>query len=261
MGATFIQPTRPQLPKPERSRAKPMRGGMALSLVIHASVIGALVWWKSLAPPVRPPQYRIELIGAAGLKKAAGVVADPPKVEAAAPKPVEAPKAAERAPEVVKKVEPVKPKAKPEPKPAKATPNPGKTTQTAAKDAPKTEAKPAPPVAGSGQTNTRGTDVTNIKVDGIQFPFPGYLDNILRQVSLNFDWKGAGAWVAEMRFVIHKDGSVTNITVLKSSGNRSFDLEGRGAIEAAGNSRAFGPLPSGFDGETLPVYFTFTPQS
>ncbi|MGV3707519.1 MAG: TonB family protein [Gemmatimonas sp.] len=260
MGATFIQPVRPQLPKPERSRAKPMRGGMALSLVIHASVIGALVWWKSLAPPVRPPQYRIELIGAAGLKRAAGVVADPPKVEAPEPKPVEAPKAAERPPEVVKKVEPVKPKAKPEPKPAKATPNPAKATPTAAKDAPKTEAKAAPPVAGSGQTKTKGTDVANVKVDGIQFPFPWYLDNITRQIFLKWDWKAGGAWVTEFRFVIHKDGSVTDIQLLKSSGNRSFDLEGRGAIEAAGNARAFGPLPPGFDGETLPVYYSFTPQ-
>jgi outer membrane biosynthesis protein TonB len=61
--------------------------------------------------------------------------------------------------------------------------------------------------------------------------------------------------------VIHRDGSVTDIVILTGSGNREFDREGRGAIESVGNSRAFGPLPSGFSDDVLPVYFTFRPQN
>jgi len=211
------------------------------------------------APPARPPQYRIELIGAAGLKRQMGIVAEQ-QPAAEAPKPAEAPRAADRPPEVEKKVAPVKTKAKPEPKPQKATPNPTKTAQPSAQAATKSETKAAPPVAGSGQTKGRGTDVTNMVVEGIQFPVPSYLENIQRQVILAFDWKKGGDLVAEFRFVIHRDGSVTGIVPLKSSGNRQFDLEGRGAIEAVGNRRAFGPLPDGFGDDVLPVYYTFRPD-
>ncbi|MEP6781590.1 MAG: TonB family protein, partial [Gemmatimonadaceae bacterium] len=61
-------------------------------------------------------------------------------------------------------------------------------------------------------------------------------------------------------FLIHRDGSVSEISVTKSSGSSSFDREARGAVEAAGTSRAFGPLPSGFPDDVLPVYFTFSPE-
>lgn len=240
-------------------RAHTFRTGMTVSIVLHIGAMAALLFWKGMAPPARPPQYRIELIGAAGLKRQMGVVADKQPIETA-PKPAEAPKAAERAPEEVKKPAPVKAKAKPEPKPQKATPNQTKSKQPAAQPAEKATAKPALPVAGSGRSTGRGTDVTNMLVEGIQFPFPVYLDNIYRQVILAFNWARPGELVAEFRFVIHRDGSVTDIELLKSSGTRAFDLEGRGAIESVGNRRAFGSLPAGFSDDVLPVYFTFRPD-
>jgi len=253
----FIEPARAIAGGASRS-PNAFRGGMAVSIALHVAALVAFVVWKGIAPPARPPQYRIELIGAAGLKKQMGVVADQQPVETA-PKPAEAPRAAERPPEVAKKVEPVKSKAKPEPKPVKATPNQVKTKQPSAVDARKAVAKPAPPVAGSGQTKGRGTDVTNMVVEGIQFPFPWYLENIQRQVILAFNWDRGGDWIAEVRFVIHRDGSVTDIEILKRSGNRSFDLEGQGAIESVGNKRLFGALPGGFSDDALPVYYTFRP--
>ncbi len=259
MNATRPAFTQPELSRTTARRTHTFRSGMTVSIALHLSVIAVFVFWKGLAPPVRPPQYRIELIGAAGLKKQMGVVAEQQPVETA-PKPAEAPKAAERPPEVAKKVEPVKAKTKAEPKPAKATPNQSKTKQPAAANAPKSVAKAAAPVAGSGKAKGRGTDVTNMLVEGIQFPFPGYLENIQRQISLVFNWEKGGDLVMEVRFVIHRDGSVTDIVPLSASGNRQFDREGRGAIEAVGNSRAFGPLPGGFSDDVLPVYFTFRPD-
>lgn len=256
----FIEPTQWRaLARGEVRSPNAFRGGMAISIMLHTVALVAFVAWKGIAPPARPPQYRIELIGAAGLKKQMGVVADQQPTENA-PKPTEAPKAAERPPEVVKKVEPVKSNAKPEPKPVKATPNQTKTKQPTAAEAPKSATKAAPPVAGSGQTKGRGTDVTNMVVEGIQFPFPWYLENIQRQISLAWDWTKGGDWVTEVRFVIQRDGSVTDIQILKGSNNRQFDLEGRGAIESVGNSLKFGPLPSGFRDDVLPVYFTFRPD-
>ena len=43
------------------------------------------------------------------------------------------------------------------------------------------------------------------------------------------------------------------------SGDYSFDLDAQGAVESAGNNRAFGPLPNGFSDDVLPVIFSFDP--
>jgi outer membrane biosynthesis protein TonB len=60
-------------------------------------------------------------------------------------------------------------------------------------------------------------------------------------------------------FFIHRDGSVTNFRFVQRSGNFGFDLEAQGAIEAAANAGAFGPLPDGFSEDVLPVSFFFDP--
>jgi outer membrane biosynthesis protein TonB len=61
-------------------------------------------------------------------------------------------------------------------------------------------------------------------------------------------------------FLIHRDGSVTNLRFIKRSGSYPFDLEAQGAVEAAGTARAFGALPEGFEEDVLPVSFSFDPQ-
>ena len=63
-----------------------------------------------------------------------------------------------------------------------------------------------------------------------------------------------------MRFLIHRDGSVSDLTFIKRSGTFSFDLEAQGAVEAASSARAFGPLPVGFPDDVLPVVFSFDPD-
>jgi protein TonB len=122
---------------------------------------------------------------------------------------------------------------------------------------PKTEA----PKAGGGPVGGKGTDVATVRSDGIEFPFPGYLNNIVRQIALNFKPRNADARLkAEVRFLIHRDGSVSDLTFIRRSGNFSFDLEAQGAVEAAASSRAFGPLPNGFTDDVLPVVFSFDPE-
>ena len=71
------------------------------------------------------------------------------------------------------------PLAKPLPKKAapRSTPVP-----PAAKPVPKTAA----PRAGGGPEGGAGTDVATVHTEGIEFPFPGYLNNIVRQIALNF---------------------------------------------------------------------------
>lgn len=96
-----------------------------------------------------------------------------------------------------------------------------------------------------------------MRTEGIEFPFPGYLDNIVRQVALNFRPRNPGALKAEVFFFIRRDGSVTGFRFISSSGNFAFDLEAQGAVEAA--ARRFGALPADFSDDILPVTFSFDP--
>jgi protein TonB len=159
------------------------------------------------------------------------------------------------------------PTAKPAPKtPARATttkrkvaPSPKVSAPTEAKvtPQPKTEA----PKAGGGPTGGKGTDVATVRSEGIEFPFPGYLNNIVRQIAIRFKPRNPAARLkAEVRFLIHRDGSVSDINFIRRSGNFSFDLEAQGAIDAASSALAFGPLPAGFADDVLPVVFSFDPE-
>jgi protein TonB len=100
-----------------------------------------------------------------------------------------------------------------------------------------------------------------VRSDGIEFPFPGYLNNIVRQIAINFKPRNPAARLkAEVRFLIHRDGSVSDISFIRRSGNFSFDLEAQGAVEAASSTGRFGPLPTGFPDDVLPVVFSFDPE-
>ena len=132
----------------------------------------------------------------------------------------------------------------------RATPTPPTAKPTAAA---------AAAVARGGPTGGAGADVANVRIDGIEFPFPGYLNNIVRQVALNFspDNPAANAH-AEIAFLIRRDGSVVGLRFVTRSGDYAFDLEAQGALEKA--SPAFGPLPDGFHDDVLPVVFSFDPR-
>ena len=98
----------------------------------------------------------------------------------------------------------------------------------------------------------------NIRTEGIDFPFPGYLENIVRQIALRFEPPRGTNLKAEVMFLIRRDGSITSVTFLQRSGSFTFDLEAQGAVEAAASK--FGPLPSGFRDDVLPVVFSFDPR-
>ncbi|HEY3112891.1 MAG TPA: TonB C-terminal domain-containing protein [Gemmatimonadaceae bacterium] len=233
---------------------------LTLSAMFHAVVATLLFSSLSERKPVAlPPMYRVEIVAAPPGERAIGEV----KTEAAkARTAVTQPTATQS---TVKEM-PL-PSAKPAPKtPARATPTKGKVAPSPKASAP-TEAKVTPqpkteaPKAGGGPTGGKGTDVATVRSEGIEFPFPGYLNNIVRQVALNFKPRNPAARLkAEVRFLIHRDGSVSNIEFIRKSGNYSFDLEAQGAVEAASSMHAFGPLPAGFPDDVLPVVFSFDPE-
>lgn len=116
--------------------------------------------------------------------------------------------------------------------------------------------------SASSVAGAHGRDAADVRVTGLQFPFPGYLDNLVRQVRLRFSPSQARAGLrADLAFVVARDGSVSGLRVVHGSGDYAFDLEAQGAVEAAGAAHAFGPLPDGFNASTLPVTFSFDPRT
>lgn len=216
-----------------------------LSLVLHGSLAAlAIMAGRGPGRPM-PPIYRVELVAAPKGPSAIGAVTETkaPEPERAAPPPrrAEAP-ATTKAPA---------PKARAQRPVTKATPVP--TSKATRRDEPL-------PKAGGGAEGGQGADVANVKFDGVDFPYPAYLQNIVRQIRVRFHPRAAGVLTAEIAFIIKPDGSVDGIRFIKRSGQFRFDAEAQGAIEAAGSVRAFGPLPDGFSEDVLPVIFSFTPQ-
>jgi hypothetical protein len=107
-----------------------------------------------------------------------------------------------------------------------------------------------------------GEEAINVQLEGAAFVDPSYLQNIIRQVNRYWRPPAGGRHLrAEVVFVISRDGSVDEIEMLTRSGEMSFDLEARGAIEAAGRARAFGPLPDAWPRDRLRISFFFDPTT
>ncbi|HKR08034.1 MAG TPA: TonB C-terminal domain-containing protein [Gemmatimonadaceae bacterium] len=247
-----------------RGARPPQGSGLAapftLSALLHAAIATLLFnSLKERKPVALPPMYRVNIVAAPPGERAIGEVKTQPQP---ATTPVTQPTPA---PSTIK--ESPLPKAKTAPKAVRATPTETKAPSTKTKASTPSEAKTvsktktAAPKAGGGPTGDKGTDVATVRAEGIEFPFPGYLNNIVRQIALKFKPRNPAARLrAEVRFLIHRDGSVSDIQFIRKSGNFSFDLEAQGAVEAASSMRAFGPLPAGFPDDVLPVVFSFDPE-
>ncbi len=211
--------------------------------------------------------YRVSIVAAPAGERAIGeVTSGQPKAAPAVTQPSVAQSSVKEMPLPTAKAAPKSPArvtpsvAKPADRavvPAKPIAN---ATAGAAAGAKVDKTKTDAPKAGGGPIGGKGSDVATIRSDGIEFPFPGYLNNIVRQIALNFRPRNPDARLkAEVRFLIHRDGSVSNIEFIRHSGNYSFDLEAQGAVDAAASARGFGPLPDGFTDDVLPVVFSFDP--
>ena len=221
------------------------------SALLHALVVAAFLFGRTHAPVPMPPAYRVTLVAAPAAPRQVGVVRETPPEPAPEPAVSTSPPVAREMPEPARMKAPPT-KARPVKAPKTATPNARPTT---AKPAP----TPAPtPRAGGGETGGRGADVANVRTEGIEFPYPVYLQNVVRQIALQFKPPPNSAYRAEVSFLIRRDGSVSGLRLVARSGSFSFDQDAMGAVEAA--SRSFGPLPQGFTDDVLPVIFSFDPR-
>jgi outer membrane biosynthesis protein TonB len=232
-----------------RAAPQSLRLPIVSSALLHVAVLGVVVVRSVQKPPALPQMYRVQLVAAPAGPRAEGIVSSKPEPAT----PSKAPSAPERPAPAPARSKLVTKRAAPTSK-ATATPNiTKKATREPVKDAPK---------AGGGAEGGAGADVANVNTAGIEFPFPGYLRNIVRQIAQQFETpRGAATLRADVTFLLHRDGSVSSIRLLSKSGSYAFDQNCLTAVEAAAKSGRFGPLPDGFPDDVLPVVFSFDPRT
>ena len=227
-----------------------MRTALVFSAILHAAGIAALIGVQRDRAEAMPPLYKVNIVAAPPGPRAIGTVNPPSTPTPPAPTPPpprpETPERSMPAPPT-----PTPPRRTPPPPATPVPPNTGTTTPS--------KAAPATP-AGGGPTGGRGADVATVRTEGIDFPYPGYLNNIVRQIALRFSPRNPGALRAEVFFIVRRDGTIGEFRFLTKSGSYAFDLEAQGAIEAAGSAKAFGRLPDGYVNDFLPVIFSFDPS-
>lgn len=218
---------------------------ITLSIAVHVGLVAFLMIAAQREGP-RGEIYTVNLVAAAAGPRQAGVVTEAPRPKTAPGEPLP------------KRAEPIPKETAPVRRPRETTRAPSRATQVP--DAKSARFDTPAPQAGGGETGGKGTDVANVSTAGKNFPYPAYLHNIITQIALRFNPRQKQMLSADVQFIIKRDGSVFGISVVKASGSYGFDLESKGAIEAAGAARAFGPLPEGFSDEVLTVIFTFDPK-
>jgi protein TonB len=206
-------------------------------VTLHVLLVAGVFFARPGGPGSLPPVYRVDLVAAP--RPDPSVRRAPDVVERPASPPPTAPRPSQRRTSVAQ--------TPPPPAPANREPAPRTTPPE----------EPAPGVEPS-----TGSDVATVKTSGVDFPFPEYLRNVVAQIYRR--WRqpeGNTPLQAEVLFLVHRDGSVSNLQFVHRSGSFTFDLEAQGAIEAAGNARAFGTLPEEFPADVLPVSFFFNPSA
>ena len=216
------------------------RAGLVGSGVVHALLLAAMVFLARRANEPQPLVYAVDLV--------------------AAPAPGQAPRRAAEAALPTREEEeapPVTPPKQAPPETERPKPDPDVPVREDPALRTRSETTPLP-----GQTPSTGNDELTFQQDGIRFPYPDYLEKIVTEIHRR--WAAPTARNARLRvevaFTIQRDGTVTDIEFVRRSNNRIFDAEALGAIERAGRDRAFGPLPSGWNGESLPIAFNFKPD-
>jgi TonB family protein len=89
--------------------------------------------------------------------------------------------------------------------------------------------------------------------------FPSYVDAVRNRISSNWLQSTVDPTVrwaprASFSFQVMRDGTVTNVQMLQSSGNRSVD---NSALRAILSSSPMSPLPSNYSGSGVTVEFWF----
>ena len=232
---------------------------ITVSLAAHAAFIVALAivpsdWLTSEVE--RPEQAMIISFAPAGTQDTGGMtpMASRTVQEATADArnvtrtPANTPEMAAPAPEA--KPSPAKPVPKPPDNAATRKPSTGKEVKTGPARA-DTPATSQPAFGSLSQSSAGGPG--GVRVEG-DFCCPEYLEQMKRAINRNWNQNVGVAGEVEVRFVVRRDGMLTNVAVHKSSGNPMLELESRQAVLL---TQSVGPLPDKYPGSSLPVYLIF----
>ncbi|NGZ09032.1 MAG: TonB family protein [Nitrospira sp. LK70] len=117
--------------------------------------------------------------------------------------------------------------------------------------------RPAPQVEAKVQ-NVKAVD-TRLKVSGMTQGSSAYLALVRQRISNSWNAPPldltSQAYVVVVQFRLHKNGSVTGVTIEQSSGNEYYDLAGKRAVLSANPLPMF---PSDIGDPYFDAHFTFT---
>ncbi len=230
-----------------RGRAS-RRLGLVASSVLHAALFATVIVTPMLEEQARkPPRFvSIALVSAQalGVREPSPPPSQPEPRRAATPPPQPTP-----APE----------RTRPRERPAEPTPERAPSPQTAT---------PAPPSPASGGDalqrrqgsptgSTTGTAAFGARVgfDNPNFKHSYFIDQMTAMLSGQWVRPAIGGeLVALVHFRIHRDGSVTDLEIVESSGYSSYDLA---ALRAVQQAAPFPPLPRSFSESSLGVTVEF----
>jgi len=229
----------------ERRRSEAGRRGLGRALGLAAGLhllVVTLAWALPhlLATPPKPVEYvAVQIVPAARLGGDKPKPAPPRATPAAKPEPKPEPEP--KAPVLPD------PKAK---KPAKSEPKAAEpeaaTSASAPADArPEVQGRPGGTAAGL----SLGTAVAGL--DNPNFTYGYYVDQMLALISRNWVRPPVGSGIEAMvHYRIQRDGKITELRIVNSSGINSFDLAAMRAVQA---SSPLPPLPRGFRDSSLGV--------
>jgi TonB family protein len=107
---------------------------------------------------------------------------------------------------------------------------------------------------GQGFGLSSGGGGTGSYLDTANFCCPEYIALMLEAIRAHWDEKQQASGVAQVKFTIQRDGTITGIQLERSSGYQTLDYFATRALQA---TRKLPPLPAGFNEPTLPVHLTF----
>lgn len=244
----------------DRSR---LRNAFLISAFVHLG-LGGGIWYVSSQIQARPTMrvYAVNIISPppqeAGPPSDADPVPPDPEPEPE-PEPEETPPEPEPEPEPAPAPAPAPARRQPEPEPRRQPP-PQREPEPEPEREPQRQPERTPQRSTGDRPdpNSTGGDNVNVQLRGVQCPTPDYCNNIIRQINRYFRSPGGGG-VADIFFVINRDGSISELRLDSSSGSAAFRLAVMEAVEQAGINRAFGRLPDSFQSDRLPVSFFFRP--
>jgi len=229
-----------------------------LALLLHAAVFGGLLA-SVFAKPMRfskPRAVAVRLLRAGAIRApevrtapappAPPAVAERPKIE----KPVEeVPKPSEKAvllPSKEEKKKPTVPAVSRPGRPPVATP--AVNLPSGDEEAPGTTSGPAAGAGGSA-------GIGGFKIDQADFKYPIYIDRMVAIMSMNW-FKPAQVVQTNpvVHFQIQRDGTITDVALVTSSGLPFVD---RAAMRAVYASSPLPPLPADYAGAHLGIQVVF----